>query len=132
MVPYAHPVIRNGKRMLWHGVWRGRAGHEIAQRAPAKVAIADRPAPQTQAPIAKLAPQSQVAKPFSILADPDDLTASEMARDFGAVLSSKGAPGRAIVGSTSPNGLAKAVKTDMADFGIVTLELAARQRQVRS
>lgn len=122
MVPYAHPVIRNGKRMLWHGVWRGRAGHEIAQRAPARVAIVEKPGPQTQAPIAKLAPQSQVAKPFSILADPDDLTASEMARDFAAVLSDKGAPGHAIVGSTSPNGLGKAVKTDMADFAIVTLD----------
>jgi TRAP-type uncharacterized transport system substrate-binding protein len=122
MVPYSHPVVRNGKRILWHGAWRGKAGHESAQRAPAKVAIVEQPPPQPQAPVAKLTPQSQVVKPFSILADPDDLTASEMARDFGAVLSDKGAPGRAIVGSTSPNGLAKAAKSDMADFAIVTLD----------
>jgi len=43
-------------------------------------------------------------------------------KSFAAVLSDKGAPGRAIVGSTSPNGLAKAAKSDMADFAIVTLD----------
>ena len=47
-----------------------------------------------------------------------------MARDFAAVLSDKGAPGRAIVGSTSPNGLAKVMRTDMADFAIVTVRHA--------
>ena len=45
-----------------------------------------------------------------------------MARDFAAVLSDKGAPGRAIVGSTSPNGLAKVARVDMADFAVVTLD----------
>src|SRR5271163_585972 len=24
MVPYDHPVYRNGKRILWHGAWRAR------------------------------------------------------------------------------------------------------------
>ena len=76
---------------------------------------------RTPAPGAKLAPQSLALKPFSVLADPVDLTASQMAKDFAAVLSDKGAAGRAIVGSTSPNGLAKAARTDMADFAVVTL-----------
>ncbi len=122
MVRYTHPVVRNGKRMLWHGAWRGTAGHETARRAPAKIAIAEKPAPQTPALGAKLAPQSLALKPFSILADPVDLTASQMAKDFAAVMSDNGAAGRAIVGSTSPNGLAKAARTDMADFAIVTLD----------
>ena len=25
MVPYGRPVYKNGKRILWHGVWRGSA-----------------------------------------------------------------------------------------------------------
>ena len=45
-----------------------------------------------------------------------------MAKDFAAVMSANGATGRAIVGSTSPNGLGKVAKTDMADFAIVSLD----------
>ena len=45
-----------------------------------------------------------------------------MAKDFATVMSASGAPGRAIVGSTSPNGLGKVLKTDMADFAIVSLD----------
>jgi TRAP-type uncharacterized transport system substrate-binding protein len=45
-----------------------------------------------------------------------------MAKDFAAVISASGAQGRAIVGSTSPNGLGKVLKTDMADFAIVSLD----------
>ena len=125
MVPYNHPVYHNGKRILWHGAWRGKAGHQTARSAPAKLAIAAKPAPQSPAPVAKTAPQSQPLKPFSILADPDDLAASRMAKDFADVLSDKGATGRAIVGSTSPTGIAKVMRTDMADFAIVTFDTLA-------
>ena len=126
MVPYNHPVYRNGKRMLWHGAWRGGVRHESARTAPAKAAIAAKPAPQSPAPDAKTAPQSQPLKPFSVLADPDDLAASRMAKDFAEVLNDKGgATGRAIVGSTSPTGIAKVMKTDMADFAIVTFNSLA-------
>ena len=45
-----------------------------------------------------------------------------MAKDFATVMSASGAPGRAIVGSTSPNGLGKVLKSDMADFAIVSLD----------
>ena len=125
MVSYNHAVYHNGKRVLWRGVWRGRAGHESARSAPAKVAIATKPAPQSKAPDAKAAPQSQPLKPFSVLADPDDLAASRMAKDFAEVLNDKGATGRAIVGSTSPTGIAKVMRTDMADFAIVTFDTLA-------
>ena len=45
-----------------------------------------------------------------------------MAKDFATVMSASGAPGRAIVGSTSPNGLGKVLKTDVADFAIISLD----------
>lgn len=124
MVAYSHPVIHNGKRILWHGAWRGTIGRQTARRSPSKPAIAPTPAPPSVAAAANPAPQSRPLKPFSILADPDDLTASRMGRDFAAIMSDKGASGRAIVGSTSPNGLAKVARTDMADFAIVALDSA--------
>jgi hypothetical protein len=45
-----------------------------------------------------------------------------MAKDFAAVMSASGAPGRAIVGPTSPDGLGKVLKSDIADFAIVSLD----------
>jgi TRAP-type uncharacterized transport system substrate-binding protein len=114
MVPYTHPVYKNGKRMLWHGAWRGSLGRYARQGARAaevKPALALAPDPQPA-----------VAKGFAVLADPGDARASRMARDFATVMSASGAPGRAIVGSTSPNGLGKVLRTDMADFAIVTLD----------
>ena len=123
MVRYDHPVYHNGKRVLWHGAWRGSAGHAIARSAPVKAAIVAKPATAiAPLPAAKPAPQSQPLKTFSVVADPADLAASRMAKEFAEVLNDKGAPGRAIVGSTSPTGIAKVMRTDMADFAIVTLD----------
>jgi hypothetical protein len=114
MVPYSRPVYKNGKRMLWHGAWRGSLSRYARQYG----------APGAAKPVLALAPEPQpvVAKEFAVLADPGDARASRMARDFAAVMSASGAPGRAIVGSTSPNGLGKVLKTDMADFAIVSLD----------
>ena len=114
MVRYSRPVYKNGKRILWHGAWRGGLGKYARQgtrAAEVKPALA-------------LAPESQpaAAKDFTVLADPGDARASRMAKDFATVLSADGAPGRVIVGSTSPNGLGKVLKTDMADFAIVSLD----------
>jgi hypothetical protein len=114
MVPYDHPVFKNGKRILWHGPWRSngaRAARESVRSAPAKAAVETKPTAQPQA-----------SRPFSILADPGDLCASRMAKDFASVLSDDGEAGRAIVGSTSPNGLAKVAKAGLADFAVVTLD----------
>ncbi len=121
LVHYDHPVYRNGKRVLWHGAWRGNRGHESARTA-AKASIVAKTAPAMEGSLAKSQPQSNANKPFSIIADPDDLVASRMARDYAEVLNDKGAPGRAIVGPTSPTGIAKVIRTDMADFAIVTLD----------
>jgi TRAP-type uncharacterized transport system substrate-binding protein len=116
MVPYARPVYKNGKRMLWHGAWRGSSLGRYARQSVA---------PAAAKPILALAPeagQPAVAKEFTVLADPGDARASRMAKDFAAVMSTSGAPGRAIVGSTSPNGLGKVLKSDVADFAIVSLD----------
>ena len=127
MVHYNHPVYHNGRLVLWHGAWRGSLGHETARKAAAKVAIAEKtpPAPPTSA--AQPSPQSQPApaKSFSILADPGDLAASRMAKDFADVLNNKGAVGRAIVGPASPTGIAKVMRTDLADFAIVPFDTLA-------
>jgi len=115
MVPYSRPVYKNGKRILWHGAWRGSSLSRYARQSA------------TAKPVLALAPETQPAQPapakeFTALADPSDARATRMAKDFVAVTSANGAPGRAIVGSTSPNGLAKVLKSDMADFAVVSLD----------
>ncbi len=125
MVRYNHPVYHNGKRVLWHGVWRGRIGHESARTAPPNAAIAAKVVPAPQISTAVPPPHSDPVKPSSIVADPDDLVASRMAKDYVEVLNDKGAAGRAIVGTTSPTGIAKVMRTDMADFAIVTFDTLA-------
>src|SRR5271166_6242023 len=114
MVQYTHPVYHNGVRVLWHGAWRGSQG-KVARRyeRPIQATAAAAPAP---------APQLPAPKEFSILADPGDARASRMGKDFAAVMSASGAPGHAIVGPTSPDGLGKVLKTDIADFAIVSLD----------
>jgi uncharacterized protein len=118
MVPYNHPVYHNGVRVLWHGAWRGSQGksgrrYVVAARVPSPAA-----APATPA----VPPQTPAPKQFSILADPGDARANRMAQDFAAVMSANGAPGHAIVGQTSPDGLGKVLKTDIADFAVVSLD----------
>ena len=118
MVPYNRPVYKNGVRVLWHGAWRGsqgKAGRGYAVAARAPVAPAAPVAPSS-------APQPPATKEFSILADPGDARANRMAKDFAEVMSAGGAAGRAIVGPTSPDGLGKVLKADMADFAVVSLD----------
>src|SRR5271154_3033918 len=38
MVPYSRPVYKNGKRMLWHGVWRGGTLGRYARQSGAPAA----------------------------------------------------------------------------------------------
>ncbi len=134
LVRYDRPVYHNGKRVLWHGAWRGGAGRRFYVRAePAKAEIPPSPAPAgaavaaTGAEAAANTPaaRSTPLKPFAILADPGDLVASRMARDFVEVVNDQGGQGRAIVGSTAPTGVLKVMRVDMADFAIVTLDSLA-------
>ena len=116
MVPYARPVFKNGKRILWHGAWRGSALSRYARQSVA---------PAAAKPILALAPEPAnrwLQRSSRSLRTPATSRASRMAKDFATVMSASGAPGRAIVGSTSPNGLGKVLKTDMADFAIVSLD----------
>ena len=50
MVPYGRPVYKNGKRILWHGAWRGgslgRYARRYAAPAAAKPVLALAPEPQ--------------------------------------------------------------------------------------
>ena len=117
MVPYDHPVYHNGVRVLWHGAWRGSQGKAASRYA--------RPVAVTAAAPAAPAVQPPAPKEFSVLADPGDVRASRMAKDFAAVMTAAGAPGRAMVGPTSPDGLSKVIKTDLADFAIVSLDSLA-------
>ena len=83
MVPYGRPVYKNGKRMLWHGAWRGSALGRYARQSVA---------PAAAKPILALAPepaQPAVAKEFTVLADPGDARASRMAKDFATVMSAR-------------------------------------------
>ena len=103
MVPYDHPVFKNGVRVLWHGAWRGSQGRVVRQYARA-TALARAATGAIQAP------QTPVPKEFSVLADPGDARASRMAKDFATVMTKQVAPGRAMVGPTSPDGLGKVIK----------------------
>ena len=120
MVPYNHPVYHNGVRVLWHGAWRGGQGK--GGRRYERPVLARTFTPPAAPAASAAAPQPPAAKEFSILADPGDVRASRMAKDFAAVMSANGAPGHAIVGPTSPDGLAKVLKTGLADFAIVSLD----------
>jgi TRAP-type uncharacterized transport system substrate-binding protein len=134
MVRYDHPVYHNGKLVLWHGAWRGSAGRRpYARTARARAPTAEAAAPRTPAPepaaeapaAAESAAGAATLKPFAVLADPGDQVASRMAREFIEVLNEQGAQGRAIVGSSAPTGVAKVMRTDMADFAVVTLDSLA-------
>ena len=74
MVRYSRPVYKNGKRILWHGAWRGGLGKYARQgtrAAEVKPALA-------------LAPESQpaAAKDFTVLADPGDATGEPDGQGF--------------------------------------------------
>ena len=114
MVPYDHPVYHNGVRVLWHGAWRGSQG-KAARRI-------GRPTQAVAAATPVQPSQPSAPKEFSVLSDPGDLRASRMAKEFAAVMSASDAPGHAIVGPTSPDGLGRVLKTDLADFAIVSLD----------
>ncbi len=104
MVPYDHPVFRNGVRVLWHGAWR--TGDRKKGDAPEPAA-------------AKAAPG---LGEFSILVDSEDVCAMRLAREFVAALQAGGAKGRVISGRTSPTALAQAVKSDSADLAIAPMD----------
>ena len=132
MVPYAHPVYKNGHRVLWHGAWRAggarTSSREVAKPAPAPGAAA--PAP----PAAAAAPTPVAAVPnheFTILADYEDSCASRMAGELVASLKSAGFKARTVIGQTSPGGLARAISGNAADLAIAPMDALIGDDEVR-
>jgi len=142
MVPYAHPVYKNGHRVLWHGAWRAggarASSRETAKAAPAPVAAAPAPpAPVTAAP----APPAPAAAPppvavipnheFTILADYEDSSASRMAGELVAALKAAGFKARTVIGQTSPGGLARAISGAAADLAIAPMDALVGDDEAR-
>jgi TRAP-type uncharacterized transport system substrate-binding protein len=119
MVRYDHPVVHDGKVILWHGAWRDRlrpkdSGQNAKDQAPA--AKTPDPGAAVAAP-AKPAPNS-----FALLADLNDACASRLANDFVAEMHAGGADGRIVAGGVSAAALGAAVNGDSADLAIAPLD----------
>jgi len=119
MVRYDRPVLRNGKLILWHGAWRGRANASDLRQAA-----------KTQAPVAKdQAKSAAVAAPlkpggggFALLADPSDACANRLAGDVVAALQAAGTQGKVVAGGVSAAALGAAIDGDRADLAIAPLD----------
>src|SRR6202453_771300 len=113
LVPYDHPVYRNGKRMLWHGAWRAAgAKTRLAAVEPAKPASAPEPKPPVSAP----------DREIIVVAEAQDDCATRMAGELVATLRAAGLKAHATAGATSPDALAKAVADDAADLAIAPMD----------
>ena len=111
---YAHPVYKNGKRVLWHGAWRGGAGHETRRRrarrkpqvAPKTSASRRNPQPPSRQTGAAIPAAQTLLDPRR----PGDLAASRMARDFAASSTTKAPPDAPSSARPRPTGLAKVAR----------------------
>jgi len=113
LVPYDHPVYRNGKRMLWHGAWRAAgAKTRVAAVEPAKPASTPEPKPPVSAP----------DREIIVVAEAQDDCATRMAGELVATLRAAGLKAHATAGATSPDALAKAVVGDSADLAIAPMD----------
>jgi TRAP-type uncharacterized transport system substrate-binding protein len=119
MVRYDHPVMQNGRLILWHGAWRDR----VKGKPPVQSAAPVKPQPKTQT-VAGAAPQQQPQRPheFTVLVDPDDSCANRMANEFAAALRDEGLGGRIVAGRVSVGALAAAVQSDSADLALAPLD----------
>ncbi len=119
MVRYDHPVIRNGKVILWHGAWRDG----LRARDRGEVAKAQAPAAKDKdLSAAVAAPPQPSPNSFALLADPSDACATRLAGDFVAAMQTAGANGRIVVGSVSAAALGAAIDGDSADLAIAPLD----------
>ena len=129
MVPYDHPVYHNGKRVLWHGEFRGKGDKSAADKNPDDAeAPAEKPKPKP-AVQAKADPKPATeaksdadTHEFTVLADGDDSCATRMAGELASFLGGAGFKAKAISGHVSGSAIGKAVASDTADFAIVPLD----------
>ena len=98
MVPYDHPVMKNGRLVLWHGISHGGG------------------APRAAKPSADPAGAGA-----DILVDASDPTEKRTALDLLAALQAAHIKGALVQGGVSAAGLDKAIKAQGANFAIVTL-----------
>jgi TRAP-type uncharacterized transport system substrate-binding protein len=120
MVRYDHPVVRNGKVILWHGAWRER----LRSKDPGQSAKIQAPdaKDQNQSAAVPAAPPKPSQNSFALLADPNDACASRLASDFVAAMQAGGADGRIVAGGVSAAALGAAVNFDSADLAIAPLD----------
>jgi len=120
MVRYDHPVVRNGKVILWHGAWRER----LRSKDPGQSAKIQAPdaKDQNQSAAVPAAPPKPSQNSFALLADPNDACASRLASDFVAAMQAGGADGRIVAGGVSAAALGAAVNFDSVDHAIAPLD----------
>jgi TRAP-type uncharacterized transport system substrate-binding protein len=119
MVRYDHPVVRNGKVILWHGAWR--EGSKSKDRGQSAKDQAPEAKDQDQS-AAVSAPPRPNPNSFALLADPNDACATRLAGDFVAAMQASGANGRIVAGGVSAAALGAAVEGDSADLAIAPLD----------
>ena len=110
LVRYDHPVIHNGHRVLFHGVWRG---------GKAKSAADDSESAKTEP--AKAATSGSQHE-FLILVDTDDICATHMSAELVSTLHSAGLKTRALAEKTSPAALGRYLASDAGDIAIAPLD----------
>jgi TRAP-type uncharacterized transport system substrate-binding protein len=111
MVRYDRPVFHNGRRVLWHGAWRGGARAIATGPAPARSEA------NASTPLA--------SRDVLVLADGADGSATRMAAEFAQAMQSGGFHVKVVAGKTSAAALDKAVGGDSADLAIVPLDTLA-------
>ena len=119
MVRYDHPVVRNGKVVLWRGAWRNKLKTKDREQSAKTPAPSAKHQGQSAAVPAPSAPRPGG---FTLLADPDDACASRLAGDFVAALQAGGADGKIVAGGVSVAALSAAVDHDSADLAIAPLD----------
>ena len=115
MVPYDHPIFRNGKKVLWHGAWRARG-------AKTPVATVERAIPTPPPEPALKPPAPPPEREITVIAEAQDDCASRMAGELVSTLRAAGLKARAVAGATSPKALALAVIGDTADLAIAPMD----------
>jgi hypothetical protein len=119
MVRYDHPIVRNGKVILWHGAWRDKLKVKDREQS-AKTAVPN--ARRQDQSAAVPAPATPRPGGFTLLADPNDACASRLADDFVSAMHEGGSDGKIVAGGVSVAALGAAVDRDGADLAIAPLD----------
>ena len=118
MVRYAHPVLHNGHKVLYHGAWRG---HSHASRKSAAAAEGDDSDDTSDKPAS--------SHEFIVLVDTDDATSLRMATELVNAAKASGLKARAWAGKTSPGALAHFIASDGGDFLMTAIDPLAADSQ---